>query len=512
MITSLELKPSQIRALLILLVLLPFIPTVLMVRFIVATVSAERDAAKERTADLYQRSLATVGSLLGSHLNAVSFESGDSAKEHFRSLVVEQYMDGAVIYDDKGRILYPRGVGLDPEGDQPGDPRVAAAYRLSLAVERFEPASLFPSAAAVWTAIPAFPESVYGLHIRRKGIDLILLRRGKTLLQSVEGFYARTFDPLVSVRIVDGAGGIVPRVMDPSDELVAEASIADTIPGWGVHLFLKKSPARVTAAFLPQDQAAAFALGTAIIANLFIAGLAAFAVSRQLRLNELRNSSLATVSHELKTPISAARVLLDTLLDGRIQDAGATREYIEMISQENHRLARLIEKFLTAARIERSAYAFNKVKTLPSEIVDSAVAIIGHRFKEAACPLEVRIEPGVSAISVDRDAIVIVLVNLLENALKYTGRQKEISLLVREAGKYIIFEVRDNGAGIARRYRKAVFERFFQVDQKLSRMQEGAGLGLSIVKSILDAHGGKVKLTSSLNEGSVFAVSIPTLV
>ncbi len=113
------------------------------------------------------------------------------------------------------------------------------------------------------------------------------------------------------------------------------------------------------------------------------------------------------------------------------------------------------------------------------------------------------------AVSADRDAFAQVLGNLLDNALKYTGDEKRIVLRVRTEGRAILFSVEDNGVGIAAAESAAIFQPFFQADQRLSRSREGCGLGLAIVRRIVDAHGGEISVASEPGKGSVFTVKLP---
>jgi len=508
-----QLKPPQIRALLVLLVLLPFIPTVLMLRLMLGAVESEREISKERMVDLYQRSLATVGSYLPSHLNAVSIERGETPPEQFQQLVVDHSVDGALIYDEKMRLLFPPPAGAvaGPEAEEDFTPAEKQAEELSRTVARL-PRQIPLASPVSWELIPGIPGRLYGMRTRNQGLTIVLLRRENTLGSLVQTFYSQTFDPLVSIRIRSESGEFFPRIEHLNEEPVVQASIGDCLPGWQVQLFLVKPKAVADAGVRDDVKSYAGIAGAAIVADLLIAGMAAFAVSQQLKINELRNSSLATVSHELKTPIAAARVLIDTILEGRCRHSGQAREYIELISGENYRLGRLVENFLTASRIESSAYAFKPVDTEPAQILNSALEAMGPRLKEENCRLDLNLASDLRPISVERDAMVVVLVNLLENALKYSGESKRIGLGAHSQGDFVVFEVSDNGIGIARTQQKKIFKRFYRIDQKLSRRQEGTGLGLSIVKYIVEAHGGSVGVRSRRGEGSVFTVSLPSII
>ena len=251
-------------------------------------------------------------------------------------------------------------------------------------------------------------------------------------------------------------------------------------------------------------------VGFLVIAALAVTGLiVGQAFRRQLRLTHLKTDLVAAVSHELKTPLASMRLLVDSLLDEDRLDAGKTRDYLQLIAGENLRLTRLIENFLTFSRIERDRQRFAFTETNPAAVIESAVQVMRERLQPPTCHLTVNISPDLPAIRADEDALVMVLLNLLDNACKYTPGDKRILLRAyREAGQ-VVFAVEDNGIGIAPRDQKRIFRRFYQVDQRLARATGGCGLGLSIVEFIARAHGGAVRVQSQPGAGSTFRVSLP---
>ena len=245
----------------------------------------------------------------------------------------------------------------------------------------------------------------------------------------------------------------------------------------------------------------------AVIALLAV-GVARY-VGTQMRITRLRNDLLATVSHELKTPLSSIRALAETLSEGRYADQQTHDEYLQLITQENERLTRLIDNFLAFSRMERNKRAFELTELEIEPIAKAAVDAVRKRFDAPGCQLDVEIAPNLPAIAGDLDALTTALVNLLDNAYKYTGDHKHVTLRASANGRNICLEVRDNGIGLTRRAAKRVFDRFYQVDQRLSRGAEGCGLGLSIVQFIVAAHGGVVSVESEPGKGSTFTIKLP---
>ena len=233
------------------------------------------------------------------------------------------------------------------------------------------------------------------------------------------------------------------------------------------------------------------------------------AVGRQVRLNRLKNDFIATVTHELKTPLASMRLLLDTLLEGRYREPEQVNDYLSLMSKENHRLTGLIDNFLTFSRMERNKQSFSQRRVSPEELARDAAAAVETKFSQGQCHFDLEIANPLPDVYADPDAWVTVLVNLLDNAYKYSHDDKQIKLEVMCQEGQVRFCVTDNGVGIPRRACRHIFDKFYQVDRSLSRQAEGCGLGLSIVKFIVAAHNGTVSVESQPGVGTTFTVTLP---
>ena len=281
-----------------------------------------------------------------------------------------------------------------------------------------------------------------------------------------------------------------------------------SMPGWRLALPLEDP--RSFEAVAEQRIASYVWIGVLVFATVIVlAALALRLVRRQMALTQLRNDLVANVTHELKTPLSSMRLLVDTLLNSQPLHEQTAREYLQLIAQENLRLSRLIDNFLTFSRMERNKYAFEFKEVPSATIVEGAITAMHEKFGAPGCHFKTEVASDLPCVVADADAMVTALVNLLDNAYKYSGEEKQITLSAGTRNGSVVFAVKDNGIGLAPRDTKRIFKRFYQVDQRLSRSGGGCGLGLSIVKFIVTAHRGTVRVESQPGRGSTFIISLP---
>ncbi len=309
------------------------------------------------------------------------------------------------------------------------------------------------------------------------------------------------------------------RVIDADGKAVIVSNTADSLPiiskqmngyfdGWKIELLSENDDLFLNTA---NKQIAIYLwTGVLVIGLILISGtIAGSTINKQMKMNKLKNDFIATITHELKTPLASMRVLADTLLEGNYNDQKQVKEYLQLICKENKRLTGLIDNFLTFSRMERNKQVFTFEKVNPADIAKSAIEAIQTKYSQKNCHFSQKIDDDLLPISVDKDAIVTVLVNLLDNACKYTYDNKEIELRIFSENENVCFSVKDNGIGMTKRQMRKIFDRFYQADTTLSRRTEGTGLGLSIVKFILDAHNATIEVKSQPEKGSTFIVKIP---
>lgn len=231
-------------------------------------------------------------------------------------------------------------------------------------------------------------------------------------------------------------------------------------------------------------------------------------VRKEANLSRLQNDFVSKVSHELRTPLTSIRLFAETLALRRA-DPEAERKCIDGLERETTRLQALIDRLLDWGRMESGHREFDLQDTDVRSVVDVAVSSVRPMIERVRAELEVTIDDGVGPIMADRVAMIDALLNLLTNACKYGGNPARIALHVSQAGRFVRIAVQDNGKGIPVTEHKRIFLKFYRVDDRLAREQEGSGLGLSIVKHVMRAHQGKVEVKSAPGQGSVFTLVVP---
>jgi signal transduction histidine kinase len=255
------------------------------------------------------------------------------------------------------------------------------------------------------------------------------------------------------------------------------------------------------------------AVGAGILA-LLAASVVLIVVSAQRarRLADRQLEFVAGVSHELRTPVAVICSAGENLADGVVEDRDTVRQYGRVVRDEGRRLAEMVEQVLDFAGTYsgRRSYRFEDLD-VPS-LVEESLGALGQAAREAGVEIEVRVEPGLPPLRADRGALRRALVNLLQNAVKFGGDGRWVGLRAESgvAGRrQVRITVEDRGLGIPPTEQKRLFEPFFRGEEALSRQIRGSGLGLSLVKRIVEAHGGAVEVSTSPGRGSAFTLVLP---
>jgi signal transduction histidine kinase len=243
--------------------------------------------------------------------------------------------------------------------------------------------------------------------------------------------------------------------------------------------------------------------------TLFGAYLLLRDVRREVRIAEMRSQFVSSVSHELKTPLTAIRMFAETLRLGRLQNQKTQAEYLDTIVNESERLTRLLNNVLDFSKIEKGKKTYRPLPASLPEVIRAAARAMEYPLSQQGFKLNVEVEEDLPDVCVDRDALEQAVLNLLHNAMKYSGDSREIDLRLRKSDKLAVIQVIDRGVGIAAQEHKKIFEKFYRVPSAENERLPGTGLGLSLVNHIVAAHGGRIEVESTPGRGSAFSIFLP---
>lgn len=282
---------------------------------------------------------------------------------------------------------------------------------------------------------------------------------------------------------------------------------ASVFPGlvWAIK-YQGTTIADIGAKFLMHEFVILGALSVLMIAGIF---LTYRNISREMDLARVKSDFVANVSHELRTPLALIRLYAETLELGRLNAKEKYQEYFRIIREESERLTALINNILDFSRIEagRKEYEF-KETDLP-QLVRSTLDSYRFQIEQNGFAFEENIADDIPPVNVDREAIARSLLNLVNNALKYSKDKKFIGVSLYRANGSVKLEVRDQGIGIPESEQEKIFEKFYRCGDPLVHNIKGSGLGLSLVRHIVRAHGGDVQVESTPEKGSKFTIALP---
>lgn len=312
-----------------------------------------------------------------------------------------------------------------------------------------------------------------------------------------------------SIELLGPGNERVARVREPGDQRTARTeAMVGPFEGFSVKVAVTPdAPPAWTGRFL------AFEL-------VFIVGMAGVIVAavwfgyrytiRQLELAQMKAGFIGNVTHELKTPIAMVRLAVETLQMRRVQSPEDSAKFLGIIERETSRLTRLVESILDFARLEagQATFRFEKVEVEP--LVREAVETLKPRLDQLGFAVRVDVAPGLPRVRADAQAVSHCLLNLLDNAIKYSKDRREIAVSASPRDGGVALAVADRGIGIAPADRKRIFEKFVRIENGLVHDVRGAGLGLSLVDQIIRAHRGRVEVSSTPGEGSTFTLVLPS--
>ncbi|HMN23089.1 MAG TPA: HAMP domain-containing sensor histidine kinase [Ignavibacteriaceae bacterium] len=234
-------------------------------------------------------------------------------------------------------------------------------------------------------------------------------------------------------------------------------------------------------------------------------------VKKELEFAQAKADFVSNVSHELRTPLALISMFAETLEMDRVKTDEKKKEYYSIISHESNRLGRIVNSILNFSKMEAGKRKFVFAEEDLNEVIIQVYQNYSYHLYNKG--FEFEYEPGIDIpkITIDREAVSEAIVNLIDNAVKYSTDTKFIKMIIGNENEYVFIEIQDKGIGISEEDQKKVFDKFYRVSSGLVHTSKGTGLGLSLVKQIMDAHEGKIILKSKVGEGSSFKLLFPKI-
>jgi two-component system phosphate regulon sensor histidine kinase PhoR len=230
-------------------------------------------------------------------------------------------------------------------------------------------------------------------------------------------------------------------------------------------------------------------------------------ITQLKKLEQVRKDFVANISHELKTPITAIQGFAETLLDGALDDRTTALKFLETIKTNSERMNSLVDDLMTISKIELGVEKIEKTPLVFDDVAEAVVAVLKEKAAQKHIALTTSLAPDLGMIAADRDRLIQILTNLVDNAIKFTETGEVMFGSAETQGKIYLF-VKDTGIGIPERHLPRIGERFYRVDAGRSRNMGGTGLGLAIVKHLVKAHGWDMKIESGPGQGTLIKIFV----
>lgn len=284
---------------------------------------------------------------------------------------------------------------------------------------------------------------------------------------------------------------------------------SDSLDDWSLHATILQSPT-ITASDASLNRNL-IVMGVAVIALLGALFFIYINAQRERELAQRQAGFLANITHELKTPLAVMQAAGENIADGRVTDGTRLKNYGDHIYNESVRLKKMIEKLLDAAKVDSGQVSTEQAPHFLHELTAEFYEANKSYIEDQGFTFTYRYDVNLPLVMVDADHVETILNNLVENAMKYSRERKEINVSVTKKGNNVALKVADKGSGIPKSSLKYIFDKFYRVEDTLTAKTKGHGLGLSIVKNMVELNGGKIEVQSQYGEGSVFTVKFPTL-
>jgi signal transduction histidine kinase len=295
----------------------------------------------------------------------------------------------------------------------------------------------------------------------------------------------------------------------PQNGYLLETNLDRPFSNWKAAIGLKDT--NIDA--LARDSFLHSAGATLLVLLILLGGIALTirATDREARLAQAKSTFVANVSHELKTPLSLLSLFSEILELGRVNSEEKKNEYYRILRHESLRLNKIIDNILDFSKIEAGRKKYDFVDGDMAEVIQNVLSSYRYQINNSGFDVQTNIQPDLPPVLIDRDAMAQAISNLLDNAIKYSGKVKQLSITAKPVGSDLCIEIADRGIGIPRAEQEKVFEKFYRVGNGLVHDVKGSGLGLSLVKHIIEAHKGTISIESDVGRGTRFTILLPLM-
>jgi signal transduction histidine kinase len=316
-------------------------------------------------------------------------------------------------------------------------------------------------------------------------------------------------ESVVNWKMVNNYGNMLIRSegFQPGENPV-NVSFSSSFPPWTLVFYPKEGG--ILASFIQSGQGVFFYIFLLIVIILAL-GLffTLYVINNELSLSRMKSNFISTVTHEFKSPLTSIRQMAEMLEGGRVSDKDRQLKYYSAMVQESERLSHLIDNILDFSKMEAGQKNFFFEKANLEGVVEEIVHSFQIHLADMDFEVEFILPVPVPDLFFDREAIKQVLQNLIDNACKYSGDSKKIEVSLTSNGSENIITVRDFGIGIKEEEQEKIFSQFYRAGDGLTQKVKGSGIGLTIVKQIVDAHQGHIDLVSEPGKGSTFIIALP---
>lgn len=321
--------------------------------------------------------------------------------------------------------------------------------------------------------------------------------------------HAHTANPslAVAITITDDSNQILFSNGQPQHGYFFESNFDGPFSNWRGRVGLKNT----NLDDLARDSFLHSAGATVLVLLVLLAGIALTirATDREARLAQAKSNFVSNVSHELKTPLSLLTLFSEILELGRVKTEDKKIEYYRIIRHESLRLNKMIDNILDFSKIEAGRKRYEFAHGDLAEVIENVLTSYRYQVINSQFDVQTDLQPDLPPVLMDRDAMAQAISNLLDNAIKYSGNVKQVSITTKTLGPDVSIEIADHGIGIPRAEQAKIFEKFYRVGNGLVHDVKGSGLGLALVKHIIEAHNGTISVESDVGKGSRFTILLP---